>query len=934
MPLTPEQRAREHIDGQLEACGWVVRDFASMNIHEARGVAVREFPLEWERDGVTKRGSADYLLYADGWAVGVVEAKPAGHTLQGVVVQSKRYTEGLDERVPAKYRPLPFAYEATGEVTQFTNQLDPDPRSREIFSFHRPEELLRLQDLGSGQLRRLLGKMPELRKGKLWSVQHEAIRNLEESLAHGRPRALIQMATGSGKTFTAVSACHRLIKHAGAKRMLFLVDRNNLGKQTLNEFERFRDPGSAYTFAEEYRVQRLRGNAVDPASKVVITTIQRLYSMLKGDPEYDPANEDNSLFESGGPLHDEPVPVAYTPGLPIEAFDFIVIDECHRSIYNLWRQVIEYFDAFLIGLTATPSPQTIGFFQNNVVQDYSHVKAVADGINVGYDIYRIKTKISEQGGAVLARAGRYVPRRDRRTRSTTHAELEDDLTYTANQLDRDVVAPDQIRLVARTFRDQLFTEIFPGREEVPKTLVFAKNDSHADDIVKILKEEFGKGNDFCRKITSKTTGASPEELLSAFRNSYNPRIAVTVDMIATGTDVKPLECLLFMRNVNSAGYFEQMKGRGVRVIDRDDLTSVTPDARAKTHFVIVDAVGVCERDKTVSPTLERKPSVATKKLLQEAAMGMVNADLVSSLASRLARLGRRLDESQSARIAKEAGGAGLATLTGALLESIDPQLTHDAAVEKHGLSDDEDPTREQLDAVERERMAVALEPFARPELRRAIVEISLSLYQIIDEAAIDVLLDFGRDEAAVESARAKLDDFQRFIEENKDEIEALRILYSRPYRSGLRYRHVKELRDALRNPPVGIHDPANGLWRLYEALEPERVRGRGGSALVDLVAIVKHAIEPDEPLVPVAEQVEDRYREWLAEKEHVGQTFTAAQMRWLDAIKDHIASSLRIERDDFEEVPFNQWGGLGGVYRAFGAGLEPLLEELNERLAA
>ena len=931
MPLTPEQQAREKIDAQLGACGWVVQDFRSMNIHAGPGVAVREFPLKWREGTEIKSGSADYLLYADGWAIGVVEAKPAGHTLEGVVVQSKRYTEGLDERVPAKYRPLPFAYESTGEVTQFTNGLDPEPRSREVFGFHRPEELLRLQNLGSGQLRRALRTMPGLAQGKLWPVQHEAIRSLERSLAHGRPRALIQMATGSGKTFTAVTACHRLIKHAGAKRILFLVDRNNLGKQTMREFQDFRPHGSAYAFAEEFVVQRLRGNAIDPASKVVVTTIQRLYSMLKGDPEYDPANEDESLFESGGPLGGEPVPVEYTPELPPEHFDFIVIDECHRSIYNVWRQVVEYFDAFLIGLTATPSPHTIGFFHNNVVQDYSHTRAVADGINVGYDIYRIKTKLTEEGGTV--QAGRYVPRRDRRTRKRTLAELAGDRTYTATQLDRDVVAPDQIRLVARTFRERLFTDIFPGREEVPKTLVFAKNDSHADDIVKILKEEFGKGNDFCRKITSKTTGASPEDLLSSFRNSYNPRIAVTVDMIATGTDVKPLECLLFMRNVNSAGYFEQMKGRGVRVIERDDLQSVTPDARDKTHFVIVDAVGVCERDKTVSPPLERKPSVNIRKLLQRAAMGMGDADLVSSLASRLARLGRRVDEAQAARIAREAGES-LARLTGRLLESIDAQRTYEATVERHGLSADEEPTPEQLDAVERDRMAGALRPFTRPGLRTAIIEITESLYQIIDEAAIDVLLDFGQSEAAVESARSKLDDFRRFISENRDEIEALRILYSRPYRAGLRYRHVKELRDALRNPPVGIHDPANGLWRLYEALEPDKVKGRGGSALVDLVAIVRHAIRPEEPLVPVAEQVEARYREWLEEKEHLGQTFTEDQRRWLDAIKDHIAASLSIDHDDFDDVPFNQWGGLGGVYRAFGEELDAVLAELNERLAA
>ena len=265
-----------------------------MDIHAGRGVAVREYPLKWKEGAEIKPGSADYLLYADGRAIGVIEAKPAGHTLQGVLTQSEKYAKGLDKWVPAWHRPLPFAYESTGEVTQFTNGLDPEPRSREIFTFHRPEELLRLQSLGSAQLRGLLREMPDLPKGRLWDVQHEAVGNLEQSLAHGRPRALIQMATGSGKTFTAVSACHRLIKHVKAKRILFLVDRNNLGRQTLNEFQQFRDPGSAYTFAEEFVVQRLRGNAIDAAAKVVITTIQRLYSILKGDPDYDPANEDES----------------------------------------------------------------------------------------------------------------------------------------------------------------------------------------------------------------------------------------------------------------------------------------------------------------------------------------------------------------------------------------------------------------------------------------------------------------------------------------------------------------------------------------------------------------------------------------------------------------------------------------------------------------
>jgi type I restriction enzyme R subunit len=596
--MTPEQKSRQQIDRQLEQAGWIVQDYRQMNISAGPGVAVREFSLT--------TGFADYILYADSRAIGVVEGKPEGFGLAGVAEQTAKYSVGLPKLLPAWEMPLPFAYESTGTECRFTNRREPDARSRAVFTFHRPEELIRLVQLDK-QVRGLLQEMPPLNTGNLWNVQVDSINNLERSLALNKPRALIQMATGSGKTFTAVNFCYRLIKYAGAKRILFLVDRNNLGSQTLNEFQQFVSPVNGYKFIEEYTVQHLKKNTIAPAAKVCITTIQRLYSMLKGEDDFQEENEEGSLFETENALFKEPLPVIYNARIPIEMFDFIVVDECHRSIYNIWRQVLEYFDAFLIGLTATPTKQTIGFFGENLVQDYAHEQAVVDGVNVGYDVYRIETKITKDGARLAREPGVFVPHRDRRTKGKKYRELDDDLTYTANQLDRDVVSENQIRLVIRTFRDKL-PEIFPGRTEVPKTLVFAKTDLHAEDVVRIIREEFGKGNDFCQKITSKSTGRKPEDLLSEFRNSYFPRIAVTVDMIATGTDVKPLECLIFMRNIRSLGYFEQMKGRGCRVVDPDVLQSVTPDARHKTHFVIVDAVGVCEDEKSATRPMDRKPS--------------------------------------------------------------------------------------------------------------------------------------------------------------------------------------------------------------------------------------------------------------------------------------------------------------------------------------
>ncbi len=931
--MTPEQKARQQIDRQLEQAGWIVQDYAQMHITAGLGVAVREFPL--------KTGFADYLLYAHAKAIGSVEAKPEGFGLMGVAEQSTKYSIGLPKSLPNWEVPLPFAYESTGTECRFTNRKEPDARSRLVFTFHRPEELIRLVNLDK-QVRGRLQVMPELNTGNLWKAQIDSIRNLEKSLALNKPRALIQMATGSGKTFTAVNFCYRLIKYADAKRILFLVDRNNLGKQTLNEFQQFVSPVNGYKFTEEYSVQHLKKNTIAPASKVCITTIQRLYSMLKGEEDFQEENEEGSLFETENSLFKEPLPVVYNPKIPIEMFDFIVVDECHRSIYNIWRQVLEYFDASLIGLTATPTKQTIGFFGSNLVQDYAHEQAVVDGVNVGYDVYRIETKITKDGAMLAREPGVFVPHRDRRTKGKKYKELDDDLTYTANQLDRDVVSENQIRLVVRTFKDKL-PEIFPGRTEVPKTLVFAKTDLHAEDIVRILREDFGKGNDFCQKITSKSTGKKPDELLSEFRNSYFPRIAVTVDMIATGTDVKPLECLIFMRNIRSLGYFEQMKGRGCRVVDPDVLQSVTPDAKHKTHFVIVDAVGVCEDEKSATKPMDRKPSVPLDKILNLVAAGAAGDDIVSTLASRLSRLDQEVDPLQQAAIQKASGGKTLAELSAGLLKSIDPDANTELAVEKFNVpegpnGEPPEPTEPQVVEVEREQMATALKAFHDPKLREAILAAKRSLEQVIDEQTPDQLLRAGFDAQALEKAKSMLTSFRKFIEDNKDQIEALQVLYSQPYRAGLKFRHVKELASKLNQPPFFV-DPnrpesLTRLWQAYEVVEPDKVRGKGGRQLVDVIALVRHAMDPNTTLAPVGMTVQERYQQWMAEKQTAGVTFTADQRKWLDAIKDHIAASLNIEQDDLEEVPFNSIGGLGRAYELFGDELNAILDELNERLAA
>ncbi len=629
----------------------------------------------------------------------------------------------------------------------------------------------------------------------------------------------------------------------------------------------------------------------------------------------------------------EPELIGYNPAIPIEAFDVIITDECHRSIYNLWAQVLEYFDARLIGLTATPNKQAFGYFNQNLVMEYPHEAAVADGVNVNYDVYRIRTNITEAGSRVDA--GYYVEKRDRETRQTRWEELDEDFLYDPNQLDCDVVAPDQIRTIVQTFRDKLFNEIFPGRTEVPKTLIFAKDDNHAETIVAIIREEFGKGNDFAQKITYRTTGANPKDLIKAFRNSYNPRIAVTVDMVATGTDIKPVEIVFFMRAVKSRSFFEQMKGRGVRVIRPDDLQAVTPDAVLKDHFVIVDAVGVCEQDKTDSRPMEKKPSVAFESLLQAIAFGNIEEDVITTVAGRLARMEHRLSEEDERRIHEVSGGLTVRDISHRLVEAVNPDRHLEQARADCGLApDSEEPVSDEaMQAAAKKMIGEAVAPLHDPALRSLLVEIKEKNEITIDHVSQDQVIEAGFSLDALDRARVVVDSFEKFIEDNRDEITALQILYSKPYRTRLKFEDVRALANAIEQPPYLWSE--SQLWQAYAALDKSKVKGASGKRiLTDLVSLVRFAIQQDNELVPFPERVNANFNTWLASQEKGGRKFTAEQRRWLEMIRDHIAANLSITRDDFEDVPFIQQGGLGQVYEVFGDELDGIIDELGEVLVA
>lgn len=926
--LAAEAKARVEIDKQFQACGWVVQDRNAMNLYANQGVAVREFIM------APGHGRADYLLFIDQKAVGAVEAKPSGVTLAGVESQSAKYSTGLPKDLPASNDPLPFLYETTGDETMFTNGFDPEPRSRQVTTFHRPETLARwlrrwVNDGDGGSLRARLNNLgPVTETGR--AIQAMAIRRIEASMRANRPRALAQMATGSGKTFMAANLAYRLVHQAGAERVLFLVDRGNLGRQTLKEFQQFATPGDGRKFTDLYNVQLLTSNRIDPAARVVITTVQRLFSMLRGEEELAPDVDEMSASELEP---DKPVEVVYNPNIPIEMFDVVVIDECHRSIYGVWRQVIEYFDAFLVGLTATPAKQTFGFFNQNLVVEYGHAQAVADGVNVDYNVYRIQTKITAEGSTI--EAGIVTKFRDRRSRRERLEKLDEDVVYTGNQLDRDVVAVDQIRTIIRTFRDNLFKPfdeggIFPGRTEVPKTLIFAKDDSHADEIVRILREEFHRGNDFAVKITYRTTGVKPEDLLNQFRNSFNPRIAVTVDMIATGTDVKPLECVMFMRMVRSRNFFEQMKGRGVRVIDTNDLQAVSADATGKGHFVLIDAVGVTEADLIDNPPLERNKGQSLKKLLDQVASGVRESDVLSSIGGRLARLDAVISADDRAQLATAAGDVDLSQVVQLLTNAIDIDVAWERAAAANGGAGPSDAQLADARAALLEGAGRFLAE--RPEFRAKLIEVGRSHSQVLDEVSKDEVTEAGFSHDAADRARQTVASWESFVQEHKDDIDALQILYSRPYGKRLSLRAIKDLAATIGRPPHNW--TPERLWSAYQQLDASRVKGSAGTVLTNLVSLVRHALDPNGELVAYQLTVDSRFQNWLAQQAQLGTTFTAEQTVWLTRIKEHLATSLTIAPDDFELEPFTSHGGYGKANGAFEGRLAPLLEELTNELAA
>ena len=912
--MTPEAKAREQIDKKLQESGWVIQDIKTLNLTVALGVAVREF--------LTSTGPVDYALFVDGMPVGVAEAKKdeKGEVLTDVEGQSGRYANSRFKWVNQEYR-VRFAYEATGKLVRFTDYADIKCRSREIFSFHRPETLKRWLN-ESDTVRNNLKQLPPLDETGFRKCQIKAIRGLDDSFANNRPHALVQMATGAGKTFTAITAAYRLLKYGRMNRILFLVDTRSLGEQAEREFLAYKPNDDPRNFSELYNVHRLKSSYISSDAQICISTIQRMYSILKGE-ELDEKAEETPFAEYVTAESKAPKEVVYNAKIPPEFFDCIIVDECHRSIYNVWSQVLSYFDAFIIGLTATPDARTIGYFNQNFVSEYTREQAVLDGVNVGEDIYLIETSVTKNGAFIMKQM---IEHRDRLTREKRWAQMDEDVFYTQSQLDKNIVNPDQIRTVIRTFKEKLYTELFPHRKEVPKTLIFAKTDSHADDIVQIVREEFDEGNDFCRRITYSVQNA--EAVLSSFRNDYYPRIAVTVDMIATGTDVKPIECLLFMRDVRSRNYFEQMKGRGTRVLSKDDLQKVTPSATEnKDHFVIVDAVGVTESKKTETRTLERKPTVSMKELMMNIALGARDEDTLTSLANRVIRLSCKMERSEHKQF-RETVGKSAEQVAEGLLNAFDEDIIHAKACTENGTVS---PTPEQNAKAQKALIKQAVEPFQKPEVRDFIENVRRSHDQIIDSVNLDKVLFAGYSANREENADRVISTFKDFIEENKDEILALRIIYNEQYKNRpMVLKSLTELYQKLCAKGVTVER----LWDCYAIKQPDKVKKGTLAQITDLISLIRFQMGYADTLAPFSDRVNYNFKQWTFRRNTGAVHFTAEQMEWLRLIKEHIITSLSILPEDLEYTPFDSKGGLGGFYQVFGEKYQEILDEMNEELVA
>ncbi len=865
--MTPEEKARQKIDQWFAESGWKVINREDYE-PTSTAVAIREGLLNGNLE-------ADYFLFINGKAVGVLEAKreDVDACSNKVCEQAVLYAKSVPDIYQAYRKPLPFIFTSNGKAIYFCDFREQDSCFKRIMTIPTPYELVKQLGISDN-----FAGLPALRKKGLRDCQYEAITALEKSFRSGQKRALMVLATGVGKTYTACLAAYRMLSYTPMRRVLFLVDRNNLGKQAEGAFGTFRLTENGDAFNTIFTVNRLRSSSIPSDSNVIIATIQRLFSFLKGENIEDKDDDDDNE-----PIEEVVLPP--NPNLPHDYFDMIIIDECHRSIYGDWRKVLEYFDtARLVGLTATPIPETMAFFNNNRIINYTLEKSIVDGVNVDCRVYRIKTQVTETGGAILE--GESVKEETRYTGEVKTVSNKETKTYTSKELNRSVVNPAQIKLILSTYRDAVYTELFndpqrePNMDYLPKTLIFALNEAHATNIVQIAKEVFGRTDDrFVQKITYSASDSN--ELIRQFRNDKDFRIAVTCTLVATGTDVKPLEVVMFMRDVESLPLYIQMKGRGVRTIGDEQLRNVTPNAFSKDCFYLVDAVGVTEHEKSI-PTATDGPTtkmITLKELLERISHGYLPDEYLKRLAAALARIYNKADNSQRkefARLAQDDMKELASRIYDALENNTLPPFasTNEPNNERKGLVS---PLANHADA------------------RRYLLILAAGFVDTLMPGE-DTLIFNG---FSIEEAKSTTEAFEVFCKEHCDEIEALRIIYNKEGEP-ITYSLLKDLENKLKM--ANNHFTAKQLWNSYAIVDPSRVRRattkEESDALTNIIQLVRFAFRQIERLDSVVATSKQYFNLWLGQSQR---EITDKQREVISRIVDYIAANGACTVKDIRE---------------------------------
>lgn len=849
--LFPEERARKKIDRMLQEAGWEIVPREEYSLGRS-AIAIKEGLLKGNLE-------ADYLLFLEGKAIGVLEAKKESTELSDWVAgQAENYTHQLLPMYQYWENPLPLIYLSNGKELLFRNIKNPDGKYYKIEKMHTPKQMAELAGIKDAYF---IG-LPKLDKKGLRNCQFDAINNLEASFRSGQKRALISIATGAGKTFTACLATYRFLAYTPARRVLFLVDRNNLGRQAAGEFGIFNKTENGNSFSAIYTTTHWTaadiewkqvGNTrkpVIPDANLVICTIQRLYSVISGQELQDQEDSEGSFDPQNGPDIELPTQLQ----LPPNYFDFIFVDECHRSIYGRWKKVLTYFDsARIIGLTATPGAETKEFFNNNCVINYSLEQSVSDGINVGYRVFNIDTEATMNGG-IIDKGEKYqeVTVYNGQRRNTRAIEP---WSYKSSDLDKAVINSEQIRLVLSTFRDAVYEELYPNRTPdlamIPKTLIFAKNDAHASNIVSILREVFpNQAPEFAQKITY--SAGDSNALIKSFRNDKKFRIAVTVTLVATGTDVKPLEILLFMRDVNSETLYVQMRGRGCRKITDDLLRNVTPNADTKDHFTLVDAIGVTRhpmQTQTSGDDTGGGINISLEQLLEQISHGYLPDDNLRLLSKRLARIYNRYQTAEHKKF------EALAHMD--MLE-----------IAKH--------IQEAFDSGK-----LSAEPFVHSNepnlLRKALVE-PLALhkeareYLLILNAGFVNILQPGRDTLvnkgfSIEKAQETTDEFMKFLQQHRDEEKAIQIVAEQT-NEPITHAMLTDLAEKLK--AFNSDFQALTLWNAYAILNPDRVvplKPEEKEAQTNLIQLMRFAFGSSTKLQSLYSLSAQRFELWCGQNQ-------------------------------------------------------------------